>query len=177
MRARALPLLVVLGCSAGGSAAAPRLLLSFERPPGALRLEYLRLTWVAQGMVLADERRVPAQGTLPASGPLGSFEIELRGADVWRTVIVDGLAGRDVVAQGAVHVFVRGGQTVTARVAMEDGRLPDRDRDGLPDVVDDCPLVPNPAQAPCGTPDAAPPDAASPDGGPVADVSPADAAD
>src|SRR4051812_50207860 len=109
MRARALPLLVVLGCSAGGSAAAPRLLLSFERPPGALRLEYLRLTWVAQGMVLADERRGPAQGALPAGGPLGSFEIELRGAGVWRTGIVDGPSGRDGLAPGGGRGFVRGG--------------------------------------------------------------------
>jgi len=123
-------------------------------PLDSLELDVFSLTGVA---VLG--RRLPERGTpqLPddvvlyppvSSGPL--------------RIVVDGIRGGAVAAQGAVRVALEAGQQVKATVTLTAGKLPDGDGDGVPDVVDNCPASPNPDQGPCTTADGP----LFPDGGP-----------
>jgi hypothetical protein len=149
-RWRALLVFSLLHACSGRTAPAARLTLAFEREADVPVIEYLRVTWVGGGSVLADERRVPAFGALPATGlALGSFDIELRDADTWRTVVAHGFIGTALVAEGALRVFVPAGKTITATVELQAGRLGDRDGDGIPDRVDNCPDETNRRQGTC----------------------------
>jgi formylglycine-generating enzyme required for sulfatase activity len=139
-------------CVGGTTAPAARLTLAFERAADVPVIEYLRVTWVGGGSVLADDRRVPASGALRATGlALGSFEIDVRDADVWRTVVARGVLRNGVVAEGALRVFVPAGKTTSATLGLRAGRLVDADDDGIPDAVDNCPDQNNRGQGACTT--------------------------
>jgi hypothetical protein len=135
--------------------------LGFESPAGAPAIEFLRVSWVGDGTVLVDERRIPETGALDPGPRLGSFEIDVRHPDSWRTVVAHGFIATGLVAEGAVRVFVPARQTTSATVRLLAGRLADADRDGIPDLVDNCPGEPNRAQQACAA-DAAAPDAGGP---------------
>ncbi|MCA9668249.1 MAG: thrombospondin type 3 repeat-containing protein, partial [Myxococcales bacterium] len=51
--------------------------------------------------------------------------------------------------EGVLQIVARAGEQVEATLALQIGRLADRDGDGVPDAVDNCPDVPNPRQRPC----------------------------
>jgi formylglycine-generating enzyme required for sulfatase activity len=169
-------LLALAGCArAADPEPASRLLLGFERASAAASpLEYLRLSWVGDGAVIAEGQRIPAAGTLPPAIEIGTFEIDLRRGDTWRTIVAQGFIGDRAVAEGAVRVFVPAGRVTTATVRLVPGRLDDGDRDGIPDGVDNCPAQPNPAQLPCADAAASPGDRPPPPE--AADDHPADAA-
>jgi hypothetical protein len=106
---------------------------------------------------------VPVDGFLPPPGSGGdAFDLAAVGLHAARFVRIqgggerwglDGLGGFDLDAVAAVHA----GATADA---------PDADGDGVPDAVDDCPAVPDPAQADGdgdGVGDACDPDGALPD--------------
>jgi formylglycine-generating enzyme len=166
-RLAALALLACVAC--GGEADGTRLLVTFERASDAPAPEFLTVSWVGQGMVIADERRLPAAGNLPASAALGTFEIAVRQPDTWRTLVAHGMVKQAVVAEGAVRVFAKGGVITSATVRLTAGRWPDGDGDGIPDAVDNCPTEPNRSQGACKSgPDGGADDGARPtDGAPV----------
>jgi hypothetical protein len=140
------------GCAPSSNGTAETVLhLSFERSPEGPPPEYLTLTWAGGGTIFAERRRVPTAGTLRASGvQLGSYRIVLREGGTWRTVIALGMIGDQVVAEGAVRVLVAADAVTATTVFLVSGRLRDDDGDGVPNVGDSCPRLPNPGQGPCG---------------------------
>lgn len=54
------------------------------------------------------------------------------------------------VAEGTGTVIAEEGKQVAAKITLVKGALPDRDGDGVPDAIDNCPTLANPKQAPCG---------------------------
>jgi hypothetical protein len=150
-----------------------RLLVTFERAADAPPPEFLMVSWVGQGKVIADQRRVPGAGNLPAGVALGTFEIEVSQPDSWRTLVAQGMARQAVVAEGAVRVLAKKGVVTAATVRLLAGRMPDMDGDGIPDTVDNCPLEANRGQGPCQR---LPDGGLLPDAGPLPDGSRADAA-
>ena len=54
--------------------------------------------------------------------------------------------GGTTVASGAGQVSVAARKEVKLSVALSAGALPDQDADGVPDAIDDCPLLADPAQ-------------------------------
>jgi hypothetical protein len=65
-----------------------------------------------------------------------------------------------VVGEGATIVELQRNKQVTATVTIIKGRLPDQDSDDVPDILDNCPNLPNPDQGSCTPtfPDGAPAD-------------------
>jgi hypothetical protein len=146
------------------------ILLEIRAGTGVADLEELRLTVISSADVPVKERRVPAEGrpTLPG-------ELVLYPPDAAATVriLVRGLRGGSVTAEGATVVPLERERQTRATVTLGAGRLPDRDGDGIPDGIDSCPDLPNPSQGPCSG-DAgvdARPDAAG-DGAPLRDLAP-----
>jgi hypothetical protein len=147
--------LIAAGCTSPERAPMGRLMLTFERGSASTAMEFLRVSWVGHGAVLADEMRIPQAGALPGPpGPqLGTFEIGVRDPDTWRTVVAHGFVGTRLVAEGAAKVFVPAGQTASVTVRLSSGRLTDADGDGIPDLVDNCPAEPNRGQGQCALAD------------------------
>jgi formylglycine-generating enzyme required for sulfatase activity len=165
-------LVLLLGCSREEPGPSTRLLLVFQRAAQAPAPQFLRLTWVGDGAVLDDRRRVPASGNLTATGTdLGTFEIDVRRAGTQRTIVAEGMVGGNVVAMGAATVKIVANQDNKTLVRLVAGQLADEDGDGIPDQVDNCPALSNRTQGPCldGAPPAladASPDRAAVEGGP-----------
>ena len=133
---------LLLGCSAKPTT----VLLTIEADAAVGPLDSLELDVFGLTGVAVQGRRLPESGApdLPddvvlfppvSSGPL--------------RIVVDGIHGGVVAAQGAVRVELRSGEQVKATVTLRTGKLPDGDGDGVPDVVDNCPASPNPDQGPC----------------------------
>jgi hypothetical protein len=164
---RVLLLLALAGCGSRAPEPAARLLVVFELAAPAPAPEFLRVTWVGDEMVFKTGR-VPASGKLAVHGTqLGTFEIGVRQTGTVRTVVAQGVVGDTVVVEGAGRTVtpVEAGQDNKIIVRLLTGRLSDDDGDGVPDSVDNCPAVPNPAQGRCADAAAPPPDArpANPD--------------
>ena len=120
-------------------------LLEIEAEPSLAKPDELRLTVLGAGGVEVKERRLPEAGkpTLPSSVVLYP-----RRAGGLR-ILVRALAAGARVGEGATLAEARDGAQVGARVTLRAAALPDRDGDGLPDVVDNCPDQANPEQATC----------------------------
>jgi hypothetical protein len=108
-------------------------------------LDELRLSVLGPGGFLVKEQRVPAQGAplLPGDLVLYPREVAALRIDV-RALLAASPAG-----EGAVLVQPRPGAQVEATVTLQGGLLPDGDGDGIPDVIDNCPVQANPDQGPC----------------------------
>jgi hypothetical protein len=63
---------------------------------------------------------------------------------------------RGLIGEAAAEVTPRAGAQVTVALLVTSGRLPDRDGDGIPDTIDNCPDVRNPNQQPICRPDGGP---------------------
>jgi hypothetical protein len=128
--------------------------------------EVITVSWF-HGAQLVFERRAPSTGTLApdsAARVLVIIDVAPDAAGT-RRVVARGLISERPVSEGAGRVEVVAGQWQELTVRLTSGRLPDRDADGLPDDIDDCPANPDPA---CRTADGGLPDGARVPGGPDA---------
>jgi len=121
-------------------------LLAVEAAPGLPAIDQLSLNVYDDQGVVVDGRRLPREGEpeLPSSVVLfpDRDQGELR-------ILVRGLHDTDVVGEGTTRVTLKKGQQVRATVTVSSGRLPDRDSDGVPDEIDNCPDYINATQGPC----------------------------
>lgn len=117
-------------------------------PP--VSLDELRLTIFEPGGQAVRDRRLPEQGT--ATVP-SSVVLYPRGEGVLRLLCRARLAGAQTGEDATSVTVVRGAQ-VRAFLQLRAGSLPDGDGDGVPDLIDSCPTLANPAQGPCAPGDA-----------------------
>jgi hypothetical protein len=141
MRAAVLVMLLASGCGSETTA------LLDIKPASQLPLS-LRLTMWGEGVL-----RPPADLPLGARTLPGTLIV--RGLDP-RTpdfrVLVQGLDSAGVVqSEAGAHVPLTGGEQSLVTVQLLDGNLADSDGDDVPDVVDDCPSVPDEDQR-CAAP-------------------------
>lgn len=144
--AAALP--VVVGCKETPTT----VLLRIEAGPGLAAPAELRLSVYSEaGRDLSDERLPRCQASCPAPELPGEVVLYPPGASGSIRVLVRAEAQDDtVLGEGTAKVELRAGQQVRATLVIREGTLPDRDGDGVPDGIDNCPDRPNPAQGPCG---------------------------
>lgn len=143
--------LLFAGLACGGcSKDAPSTVLLTIRSAAELQPDELRLSVFDPASRVVDGQRLPASGapTLPSTVVLypATSSGELR-------LLVRARVGDAVVAEGVTRVELKSGAQVLAEVTLLSGRLADRDGDGVPDDIDRCPDLPNPAQGAC-SPDA-----------------------
>ena len=100
---------------------------------------------------VVKERRVPASGAPALPGDLVLYPPG-GSAGVIR-VLVQATSGGGVVGEGAGQIRLEPGGQVELTVVLKAGHLPDQDKDGVPDTIDNCKTIPNPDQHPCGGPD------------------------
>jgi len=144
----ALPALLLL---AGSCKSTPStILLSIEAKADVPTPDALRLSVYSSTGMEVNGRRVPASGTPELPDDLVLFPN--RDAGEVR-ILVRAMQQAKVVGEGAALVSLRAEEQVTAMVVISSGQLPDLDRDWVPDVVDNCPSLPNPKQGPCPGPD------------------------
>jgi hypothetical protein len=138
-------------------------LLEIKAAPGLPSVEELQLTVFNETTAAVKARRLPEKGApelpdtvvlYPAVG--GKLRVQ-----------VLGLADARVVGEGTTKVTAEERTQVSASVTLHAGRRPDKDGDGVPDAIDNCPGVPNPDQGPCAG-DAGPADAGADGDLPVA---------
>jgi hypothetical protein len=85
-------------------------------------------------------------------GRLGTVVISpRRGGDRTLRVQVQGLRQNTLVSEGTVEVELQARQQSKADVLLQAGRREDSDGDGVPDGIDNCPLLPNPTQQNSGS--------------------------
>jgi hypothetical protein len=112
----------------------------------------LRLTVIGDSGVDVADRSLPAcDAACPSKGSVLPGEVvlypkEQRGR---LRILVRARKTSAVVGEGVTGVEVREGEQVEARVVVDPGLLSDRDGDEVPDLVDNCPDVPNPKQGVC----------------------------
>lgn len=110
--------------------------------PGLTDISELRLTIYGERGVELEDRRLPAAGLPELPGrvvlyPSATGELRL---------LVRARRADTLVGEGATKVVVEAGKQVQASVVIEPGRLADRDGDGVPDLIDRCPDLPDPEQ-------------------------------
>ncbi|MCC6746958.1 MAG: DNRLRE domain-containing protein [Deltaproteobacteria bacterium] len=110
-----------------------RLLLKIYEERGLAVTQYLSPT-------TGSTIRLPETVVLYPPGERGSLRI-----------VVTAEVQQAPVGQGAVRVAVQAGRQESASVTLQAGLLPDGDRDGLPDAVDQCPGSSSSQEAPCGS--------------------------
>lgn len=101
--------------------------------------------WDRFGLV-EPPTRLPETGSLPApeGDLLGTYVIFASANSRELRVSVRGRTSDDVVvSENAVRSTVVAGRQLTADVVLRAGRLPDTDRDSVPDAVDNCPGTAN----------------------------------
>ncbi len=145
--------LVALALLVGCRSAPMSVLLEVRAEPAVGPLDELRLDLYEPGLVAVGGQRLPAAGApqLPATVVLYPPR-----SGVWLAIRVRGLRASATVAEGVATVVTRDREQAQASVVLAPGRLPDRDGDGVPDLIDSCPTLPNPAQGPCPGTDARP---------------------
>ncbi|MCK5806652.1 MAG: thrombospondin type 3 repeat-containing protein, partial [Lentisphaeria bacterium] len=130
-------------------------LLEVRSRAGLPQPDALKITVFDSTKATVSDRRLPEKGspTLPSTVVLfpkkesGRLRILVRARDLTQ-----------VIGEGTTEVTLQAGSQVSAVVTIEVGKLPDRDGDGVPDTIDNCPDLPNPTQTPCRT-DGGPSDA------------------
>jgi hypothetical protein len=134
--------MMAAGCSSGETTA----LVTVE--PASVQPQSLRVSMWGDGPI-----RSPADLSLSAHPLPGSLLIRHLDAHTpdFR-VLVEGLDGAgNVNSQAAAHLLLTEGQETRATLQLVDGLLADSDGDGVPDLVDDCPNVPDSDQR-CAAP-------------------------
>lgn len=126
-------------------------LLHVERGTGLPDPDTLRLTiYSSEGMALTGQR-LPATGKPSLPGQVVLYPPQ--GSGTLRLHLQASLASARV-GEGAATVELRSGQQVAVTISVDPGRLVDRDGDGVPDLIDNCPDHANPEQGPCPSLDA-----------------------
>jgi hypothetical protein len=157
-----LVLFAVAACARSQDAVETGLLLRFENAAEAPVPDEVRLFLYDQGGRLFHDERLPRSGpltprALPELGSLlvypGQTQGPLRG-------FARGYRASQRVSDAVIKMIaVRPNQVVEATMRLSPDALDDRDQDGVPDEIDNCPQ-PNPEQKGCAPgPDADPPDA------------------
>jgi len=168
--AAALPI-VAVGCKDTPTT----VLLRIEAGPGLAAPAELRLSVYSEaGRDVSDERLPPCKGSCPEPELPGEVVLYPPGSSGSIRVLVRAEAKEGtVLGEGTAKVELRAGQQVRATLVIRSGGLPDRDGDGVPDGIDNCPDLPNPTQGPCDGADGGPEDQGpGADGG--RDIGPAD---
>jgi hypothetical protein len=101
----------------------------------------LRFDWIDGASLLLRDVRVPDHVDLdPTRTPLAKIRVQVAlGAQGRRRAVVRGLVDDSVVSEGTAEVDLIGTGWAVVQVPLAAGRRPDRDGDGVPDDVDDCP--------------------------------------
>ena len=115
----------------------PGILLELRAPTDpARRPEFVWVYWLSPSGVLL-EGRLPGTGALPAVGEvLATLHIDTGGPlEEARAIVVRGQRGEEVVAGGLLRIEPGGPERRTDWLRL-DLPLPDEDRDGIPDAVE-----------------------------------------
>jgi hypothetical protein len=137
--------LVWLGMLAACRDAPSTILLELRAEAGVMPLDEIRLTVLVPSGVAVSAQRLPAAGAPTLPGEVVLYPRESGVVRLWAR----GLRGGAGVGDGATQVTAEPGKQVRATLTLKAGALPDTDRDGIPDAVDNCPSHPNPKQDPC----------------------------
>jgi hypothetical protein len=138
----------------------PGIRVEFKVEDAKFRPDWVRFQWLRPGRVPVEER-LPESGDLAASNDavIGTLFVQtvgpLREA---RALAASGMRGDKIVSGGWITIEPSTGEQRRFQLILAEP-LPDRDRNGTPDVVDDN-CFPGNSEAPC---------VAAPDGGAVAD--------
>ena len=160
--ALALALLALAGCrSASEVPPAGGFLLKVSLAPGAQVPDELRSSIYDDSGALWSNVRFPASGALvpESASELGTILIEPGTVAGDLRIDLRGLLGGVLVEEGTAkipHASFSGG---TFDVSLSGTLPPDGDGDGVPDAIDDCPAVADPAQTGCPTDGGGAPDA------------------
>jgi hypothetical protein len=132
--------LLLLGCKEVPTS----VLVEIAAAPG-VSLDELRLTIYEPGGQAVRDRRLPEQGTAKVPS---SVVLYPRGEGVLRLLVRARLVGAQTGEDATSVTVVRAAQA-RAFLLLRPGSLPDGDGDGVPDLIDSCPSLANPAQGPC----------------------------
>lgn len=121
-------------------------LLRLAAEPGLPTPDTLLLDLFEDSQRRLEGQRLPAQGPPQLPSEVVLYPPQSTGT---LRLLVHARLGGAVIGEGATIVELRSGQQVSAEILITGGRLLDRDGDGVPDVIDNCPDVPNPEQEPC----------------------------
>jgi hypothetical protein len=155
--------LAAFGCRGGQEAPeAGAILLRADLAPGAPVPDELRLFVYDDTGILWSDVRSPSEGPLvPESATLLGTILIKPGTTVGDLRIdLHGLSSGALVDEGTLIISPGARGQGTFDVTLSSALPSDTDGDGVPDPVDDCPTVPDPAQTGChrdgGTVDAGP---------------------
>jgi hypothetical protein len=149
-------------------------LVHVEGAAGLTPPDELRLSVFTESAAPVRDRRIPETGKPVLPGDLVLYPRDSRGAiRIW----VRALGPGGPLGDGATTASLLEGKQLEVTVLIAVATLPDRDGDGIPDAVDNCPDLANPQQGPCALLDAGPPDAPDRPADALADRTPEAAAD
>jgi hypothetical protein len=106
--------------------------------------------------VLWDGTRIPATGALPAPNhqDLGTILIQPGSIQGKLRIHIEGLAAGTRILDGVLVVPSLASGERSYDLVLDTVRPPDADGDDVPDSIDNCLNLPNPAQGPCVLPEA-----------------------
>ena len=140
------------GCRSGGTVPEPgAILLRVDLAAGAPAPDELRVYVYDDTGILWSDVREPAQGPLvPQSAQtLGTILIQPGESVGTLRIEVRGLASGVWILDGLLEVAPADRAQGTFVVVLDSMLPPDRDGDGVPDPIDDCPAVADPQQKGC----------------------------
>lgn len=146
---RALTIFAVCSALLSGCAddAPTTVLLRIEEGSLTQTPKSLRLSVYGDAGQLIDNTPLPATGALELPGEVVLYPRQQSGT---LRLLVRAFDARDTeVGSGLRNVTLQSGQQTRATIMLEAGSRPDRDGDGVPDEIDNCPDVSNPQQEPC----------------------------
>lgn len=126
-------------------------LLRVQLAAGAPMPDELRAFVYDDGGALWSDVRVPQQGALVPEGAqrLGTLLIQPGASQGTLRIEIRGLSGGARVVGGVLTIAEAMRGQGTFDVTLDAASRADADDDGVPDVIDDCPPVANPAQQGC----------------------------
>ncbi len=156
MRATHIGLLVVLalglGCRSSSSVPEPgAVLLQVGCADGVSAPDELRVWAYHETGVLWDGTRIPEHGALDSTNPakLGTILIAPGTIQGALRIHVRAYAVGQRLADGFIAIASLSGEDRTHELHLQPALPDDSDGDDVPDAIDDCPGVPNPAQGGC----------------------------
>jgi hypothetical protein len=121
-------------------------LISILSPAEQERPDGIDLSWLdADGKFLFRDQAIPVVGR---DAELATVFVELPlDASGGRWALARGRSGASVISEGVASVVLDGSTRLEVALRLRPGRLPDRDRDGVPDGISDAtaPMAPRPA--------------------------------
>lgn len=134
--------------SSGCDDAAPTtVLLRIEQGSVSPAPQALGLSIYGDEGQLVDSTPLPATGVLELPGEVVLYPRQQSGT---LRLFVRAFDARDrQVGSGVRTVALQSGKQTRVTLVLEAGAQPDRDDDGVPDEIDNCPDEPNPLQGPC----------------------------